>query len=151
MGWLCRLNRLVGAVIFGAQWLALPLILLLFLQWPMRDVVRAYSREANDLGQIFFALFVAVSVTAANSRRHSPICGCRGAALFTATAALHQESRRPRRSYALGIICSDREQIHRDLLTEVTRVLPRHRELGLLCHQTIAMDHGGDYSRPGVP
>ena len=65
MGWLCRLNRLVGAVIFGAQWLALPLILLLFLQWPMRDVVRAYSREANDLGQIFFALFVAVSVTAA--------------------------------------------------------------------------------------
>ena len=65
MGWLCRLNQLVGAVIFGAQWLALPLILLLFLQWPMRDVVRAYSREANDLGQIFFALFVAVSVTAA--------------------------------------------------------------------------------------
>jgi hypothetical protein len=65
-----------------------------------------------------------------DSRRHSPICGCRGAALFTATAALHQESRRPRRSYALGIICSDREQIHRDLLTEVTRVLPRHRNSG---------------------
>jgi len=65
MGWLCRLDRLVGAVIFGAQWLALPLILLLFLQWPMRDVVRGYSREANDVGQIFFALYVAVSVTAA--------------------------------------------------------------------------------------
>jgi hypothetical protein len=27
--------------------------------------VRSYSREANDLGQIIFALFVAVSVTAA--------------------------------------------------------------------------------------
>ena len=48
-----------------AQWLALPLILLLFLQWPLRDIVRCCSREANDLGQIIFALFVAVSVTAA--------------------------------------------------------------------------------------
>jgi TRAP-type mannitol/chloroaromatic compound transport system permease small subunit len=38
---------------------------LLFLQWPLRDVLRSYSREANDLGQIIFALFVAVSVTAA--------------------------------------------------------------------------------------
>ena len=37
----------------------------MFLQWPLRDIVRAYSREANDLGQIIFALFVAVSVTAA--------------------------------------------------------------------------------------
>src|SRR5262249_55181213 len=47
------------------QWLALPLIVLLFLQWPLRDLVRAYSREANDLGQIAFALYVAVAVTAA--------------------------------------------------------------------------------------
>ena len=51
MGWLCGLNLLLGAVIFGSQWLALPLILPLSLQWPMRDVVRAYSREANDLGR----------------------------------------------------------------------------------------------------
>ena len=41
MGWLCRLNRLVGAVIFGAQWLALPLILLLFLQWEIRSGMRS--------------------------------------------------------------------------------------------------------------
>src|SRR5262249_24281928 len=47
------------------KWLALPLIVLLFLQWPLRDVLRLYSREANDLGQVMFALFVAVSVTAA--------------------------------------------------------------------------------------
>ena len=40
-------------------------MLLLFLQWPLRDIVRGYSREANDLGQIIFALYVAVSVTAA--------------------------------------------------------------------------------------
>jgi len=65
MGWLHRLDRLVAGVINGAQWLALPLIILLFLQWPLRDIFRALSREANDFGQILFALFVAVSVTAA--------------------------------------------------------------------------------------
>jgi TRAP-type mannitol/chloroaromatic compound transport system permease small subunit len=61
-GWL---DRLVGSCIAVAQWLALPLILLLFLQWPLRDLVRMYSREANDLGQIIFAIYVAVSITAA--------------------------------------------------------------------------------------
>jgi len=60
-----RLDRLTAALIAGTQWLALPLVLLLFLQWPLRDLVHAYSREANDLGQICFAVFVAVSVTAA--------------------------------------------------------------------------------------
>ena len=50
MGWLHRLDRRIGQIIAGAQWLALPLILLLFLQWPLRDIVRGYSREANDLG-----------------------------------------------------------------------------------------------------
>src|SRR5262245_54159933 len=65
MTWLYRLDRVIGGVIAGAQWLALPLIVLLFLQWPLRDIFRSYSREANDLGQIIFALFVAVSVTAA--------------------------------------------------------------------------------------
>jgi TRAP-type mannitol/chloroaromatic compound transport system permease small subunit len=65
MGWLRRLDRLIGQIVAATQWLALPLILLLFLQWPLRDIVRCCSREANDLGQIIFALFVAVSVTAA--------------------------------------------------------------------------------------
>jgi TRAP-type mannitol/chloroaromatic compound transport system permease small subunit len=65
MRWLGRLDRAVGGLIAGAQWLALPLIVLLFLQWPLRDIFRSYSREANDLGQIIFALFVAVSITAA--------------------------------------------------------------------------------------
>jgi TRAP-type mannitol/chloroaromatic compound transport system permease small subunit len=60
-----RLDQLIGLVMSATQWLALPLMLLLFLQWPLRDIVRAYSREANDLGQIIFALYVAVSVTAA--------------------------------------------------------------------------------------
>ena len=39
MGWLHRLDRLTGQIIAAAQWLALPLILLLFLQWPLRDLV----------------------------------------------------------------------------------------------------------------
>jgi len=68
MRWLARLDRLIAGVIAAAQWLALPLIVLLFLQWPARDVLHAYSRETNDLGQIVFALFVAVSVTAATRR-----------------------------------------------------------------------------------
>ena len=59
------LDRLIGQAVAVAKWLALPLIVLLFLQWPLRDLFRGYSREANDLGQVAFALFVAVSVTAA--------------------------------------------------------------------------------------
>ena len=65
MAWLQRLDRLIAGIIACAQWLVLPLILLLFLQWPLRDAVRCCSRPANDLGQIIFALLVAVSVTAA--------------------------------------------------------------------------------------
>jgi TRAP-type mannitol/chloroaromatic compound transport system permease small subunit len=60
-----RLDRLIGGIVAVTQWLALPLVLLLFLQWPLRDLVQCCSREANDLGQIVFALFVAVSMTAA--------------------------------------------------------------------------------------
>ena len=59
------LDRLIGHVVTVAKWLALPLIVLLFLQWPLRDLFHGYSREANDLGQVTFALFVAASVTAA--------------------------------------------------------------------------------------
>lgn len=59
------LDRLIGHVVAATQWLALPLVVLLFLQWPLRDLVRAFSREVNDLGQVAFAFFVAVSVTAA--------------------------------------------------------------------------------------
>jgi len=64
------IDRVIGWLVASAKWLALPLITLLFLQWPLRDLVRSYSREANDLGQIAFALFVALSVTAA-TRAHT--------------------------------------------------------------------------------
>jgi TRAP-type mannitol/chloroaromatic compound transport system permease small subunit len=55
------INRLLGAF----KWLALPVAALLFLQWPLREIIQAWSREANDLGQWLFALFVAASVVAA--------------------------------------------------------------------------------------
>lgn len=49
-----------------AALLVLPLALMLFAQWPLRELVRAYSREANDLAQIIFALYMGVAVTAAS-------------------------------------------------------------------------------------
>jgi TRAP-type mannitol/chloroaromatic compound transport system permease small subunit len=58
-------DRLVQTALDAARWLALPIAALLCLQWPLRDAVRAYSREANDLGQILFAVYVSFAVTAA--------------------------------------------------------------------------------------
>lgn len=49
----------------AAAWLALPLSALLFAQWPLRDLVQAYSRDANDMAQWIFALYVGLALTAA--------------------------------------------------------------------------------------
>ena len=59
------LDRFVRAALGAGQWLVIPLLLLLFAQWPLRDFFHAYSREANDIGQWVFALYVALAVTAA--------------------------------------------------------------------------------------
>ena len=50
-------------------WLVLPLAFLLFAQWPLRDVLGAYSRQANDIAQWVFALYVALAVREATRRR----------------------------------------------------------------------------------
>src|SRR5271157_1970042 len=63
------LERFLETVLAAAKWLALPVVTLLFLQWPLRTIVGAYSREANDLGQWLFALYVAASITAATRTR----------------------------------------------------------------------------------
>jgi TRAP-type mannitol/chloroaromatic compound transport system permease small subunit len=63
------LDRIVGVVIRAAGVLVLPVCALLFLQWPLRDLVQAYSREANDLAQILFALYVSIAITAATRQR----------------------------------------------------------------------------------
>ena len=65
MIWLRCIDSLIGAIVSAGKWLMLPLVALLFLQWPLRDVFQGYSREANDLGQVIFALYVAIAVTAA--------------------------------------------------------------------------------------
>lgn len=59
------MDRIIGAVLGLVRWAGLLVALLLFAQWPLREWLQAGSREANDLGQILFALFVAASVTAA--------------------------------------------------------------------------------------
>jgi len=69
MGWIDPVDRALGRTIAAARWLVLPVALLLFLQWPMRDFVRAGSREANDLGQWIFALYVSIAVTFATRER----------------------------------------------------------------------------------
>ncbi len=53
----------------AAAWLALPLAALLFAQWPLRDAVGAGSLLANDAAQALFALYVAVAVAHAGTRR----------------------------------------------------------------------------------
>lgn len=63
---------------FWASGLVVPLALLLFLQWPLREAVQAYSRQANDLGQILFALYVAVAVRAASRAGTHLVAGTRG-------------------------------------------------------------------------
>ncbi|MBG9387094.1 C4-dicarboxylate ABC transporter substrate-binding protein [Caenimonas aquaedulcis] len=49
----------------AAAWLVLPLAALLFAQWPLRDLVQAYSRQANDFAQVLFAVYMAFAVSAA--------------------------------------------------------------------------------------
>ncbi len=85
-------ERIVIACEKAARWLVLPLVALLFLQWPLRDFLGKWSREANDLGQWIFALFVAVAVTAASrSQRH-----------LAADLFAHRWSERARRRIAAG-------------------------------------------------
>src|SRR3954447_24022465 len=78
------LDRLVAATLSGGRWLLLPVVALLFLQWPLRDLVRAYSREANDLGQWLFALYVAMAFTAA-TRAHTHLAADTVARLYSET------------------------------------------------------------------
>jgi len=67
---LVALDRIVGAVGALTLGLVLPVSLLLFLQWPLRELLQAWSREANDLAQWLFALYVSVAITYA-TRRHA--------------------------------------------------------------------------------
>jgi TRAP-type C4-dicarboxylate transport system permease small subunit len=58
--------KLINLLMRFVGFLVLPLVVLLFAQWPLRDWVQAYSRQANDVAQILFALYMAVAITAAS-------------------------------------------------------------------------------------
>lgn len=66
---LALLDRGLALVISAGMVLVLPVSLLLFLQWPLRDLVHAYSREANDLAQWLFALYVSLALTHTTRQR----------------------------------------------------------------------------------
>jgi len=66
---MASLERCVAWIVRAASWLVLPVSFLLFLQWPLRDLAHAGSREANDLAQVLFALYVSVALTAATRDR----------------------------------------------------------------------------------
>ena len=66
---LAILDRLIALLVGAGMILVLPVSLLLFLQWPLRDLLQAYSREANDLAQLLFALYVSLAITYASRQR----------------------------------------------------------------------------------
>ena len=63
------LDRAVDRLVNAGLVLVLPLSMLLFLQWPLRDLIGSYSREANDLAQILFAFYVTLAITYATRHR----------------------------------------------------------------------------------
>ncbi len=62
---LLGLDRALSRVTAATTVLVVPLALLLCAQWPLRDWIHAYSREANDLAQLLFGIYVSVGITAA--------------------------------------------------------------------------------------
>ena len=62
-------DRWIALMVGAGMALVLPVSLLLFLQWPLRELLQAYSREANDLAQLLFALYVSLAITYASRRR----------------------------------------------------------------------------------
>src|SRR5690349_19125267 len=62
------IDRGLATVVTAGRWLALPLALLLFLQWPLREWLHAFSSLANDTAQLLFALYVSIAVT--DATRH---------------------------------------------------------------------------------
>ena len=67
--WFDTLDRALGGLVAAGRWLVLPVTLILFLQWPLRDFVQWGSREANDFGQWVFALYVSLALTFATRER----------------------------------------------------------------------------------
>lgn len=61
-------GRFIDRMVSATKWLVLPVALLLMLQWPARELIGRFSHEADDFGQMLFALYIAVAVTCATQR-----------------------------------------------------------------------------------
>lgn len=59
-------DQAMDYLLLATSVLVVPLALLLFAQWPLREWVQAWSRQANDAAQVVFAVYVAVAITAAS-------------------------------------------------------------------------------------
>ncbi len=57
-----RLAALLDRLCAAGAWLAVPLSLLLFAQWPLREVPGGHPQLANDVAQLLFALYVALAL-----------------------------------------------------------------------------------------
>lgn len=80
-------------------WLVLPLALLLFAQWPLRDLVGAWSLQANDIAQWIFAIYVALALRAATRARQHMAAG-----LFVARYAPRWQRRLGRYGEAILVL-----------------------------------------------
>jgi len=67
---LAHLKTRLDCITDAAAWLVLPPALLLFAQWPLRDLVGAGSRQANDLAQWIFAVVALAIRHATRARSH---------------------------------------------------------------------------------
>jgi TRAP-type C4-dicarboxylate transport system permease small subunit len=63
------LDRALDAGTAALMPLAIAVTVLLFLQWPLRDLIGTGSTQANDLAQWLFACYVALSLRQASSER----------------------------------------------------------------------------------
>lgn len=66
------LSILVRKAVLCLSGLVMAVGFLLFLQWPLRDWLHAYAREANDLAQWLFALYISAAVTYATQAGAHP-------------------------------------------------------------------------------
>jgi TRAP-type mannitol/chloroaromatic compound transport system permease small subunit len=88
------LDRIVERTLLATGVLVLPVGLLLFLQWPLREVIQSYSREANDFAQCLFAIYASVAVT----------CATRHQAHLATDIVAQRYSARARRLLARGAL-----------------------------------------------
>jgi hypothetical protein len=134
---IAQLDRML-ALIGAMQWLGLPLVFLLFLQWPLRELARCCSREANDFGQRVFALFIAVSITAATR----------------ADTLAQRYGRRTRhllrKAGAIVGLSADREQAGRPVFCGAVRGVSRYGQSRLLRDQARGLDHDTNAARAGA-